>query len=146
MTAKAPYGVTFLPGYNGNHQTISGPDIWALFDHQDANRAHWSYEFVRWLTSAAQDERFNLAIGNLPLRSSEASSPAFAAFVKDYPGVDVMFENLDNATTARPTVSGYVGLSEAVGDALSKVLQGAAQPQEALDAAKAKADIALKEG
>ncbi len=37
--AKLDYGVTALPGLNGDHQTVSGPDLWVLFDHQDANRA-----------------------------------------------------------------------------------------------------------
>ena len=30
------YGVTYLPGYNGNHETISGPDLYMLFDHSSA--------------------------------------------------------------------------------------------------------------
>ena len=30
------YGVTFLPGTDGSHQTISGPDLWVLLDHDDA--------------------------------------------------------------------------------------------------------------
>ena len=66
--AGTPYGVTILPGTDGDHQTVSGPDIWALFDHQDKNREYWAYELMKWLTSAEQDERWNVAIGNLPLR------------------------------------------------------------------------------
>ena len=34
-----PYGVAVLPGVNGDHQTVSGPDLWVLFDHDDGNRA-----------------------------------------------------------------------------------------------------------
>jgi len=57
-----------------------------------------------------------------------------------------MVANFANATKARPTVPGYVGLSEAVGEQISQVLQGAKQPQEALDAAATKANAALSAG
>jgi multiple sugar transport system substrate-binding protein len=142
--AKTKYGVTYLPGTNGNHATVSGPDVWALFDHKDANRAYWTYEWAKYLTDPAQDLQWNVAIGNLPLRSSEAESPEFAAQVKANPGLDVMAANSANATTARPTVAGYVGLSAAVGDAVSQVLQGKGTAESALTTAAAKADKALK--
>lgn len=138
------YGVTVLPGTDGDHQTVSGPDIWALFDHQDKNREYWTYEFTKWLTDAAQDERWNVAIGNLPLRSSEVDSQAFKDQVAQYPGLDIMAANADNAKKARPTIAGYNGLSEAVGSGISRVLQGQGDAKSALDEAAAKADAALK--
>ncbi|WP_410793173.1 ABC transporter substrate-binding protein [Kribbella sp. C-35] len=143
-TAKTKYGVTLLPGTNGDHQTASGPDLWALFDHHDKNREYWAYEFANWLTSAAQDERWNVAVGNLPLRSSEVGSAAFKTQVKTYPGLDIMAANGANAKKVRPTVSGYVGLSQAIGTAISEVLQGRAEPKPALEKAAAKANTALE--
>lgn len=144
VAANLDYGVTYLPSFDGkSHQTISGPDIWGLYDHHDATRSYWAYTFAQWLTSAAVDPKFNLATGNLPLRSSEASSPEFADYAKQYPGADVLLANLKNATTARPTVPGYVGLSQAVGQAIAKVLQGQGDPKSALNDAAAAADTAL---
>jgi multiple sugar transport system substrate-binding protein len=32
-TGGTKFGVVQLPGTDGDHQTVSGPDIWALFDH-----------------------------------------------------------------------------------------------------------------
>jgi multiple sugar transport system substrate-binding protein len=142
-TAGTDYGVVQLPGTDGDHETVSGPDIWTLFDHQDTNRAYWAYEFTEWLTSAEQDERWNVAIGNLPLRSSEADSDAFEQQVTTYPGLDVLAANAVNAKKARPTVAGYVGLSEAIANAISQVLQGQAEPADALKKAATKADAAL---
>ncbi len=143
--AGTDYGVVQLPGTDGDHQTVSGPDIWALFDHNDKNREYWSYEFTKWLTSAEQDLKWNVEFGNLPLRSSETESPEFAAQVEALPGLDVMAANGENAITARPTVSGYVGLSEAIGSAISEVLQGQGEPAAALEKAAATADEALAE-
>ena len=55
--------MTILPGTNGDHQTVSGPDVWVLLDHGDANQAYWSFEFTKWLTSKEVDVRWNLAQG-----------------------------------------------------------------------------------
>jgi multiple sugar transport system substrate-binding protein len=138
-----PYKVAPLPGTAGNHQTVSGPDIWALFDHHDANRAHWSLEFTEWLTSAPIDARWNLVQGNLPLRASEAGTPEYAEYIKEYPGAEVMFANLQNATKPRPTVPAYPEVSQFVGNAISQVMQGAAEPADALAEAARQADQAL---
>lgn len=142
--AGTDYGVTYLPGFDGDHTTVAGPDIWALFDHQDANRAHWAYEFTNWLTQPEQDARFNLALGNLPLRASEKELPEYAAFEEDYPHVGVFVDNFENATKVRPTIPGYVGLSTAVGEAVSDVLQGAGTSEDALRNAADVANEALE--
>jgi multiple sugar transport system substrate-binding protein len=141
--AKTQYGVTYLPGTDDNHETVSGPDIWALFDHKDKNREYWAYEFTEWLTSAEQDLKWNVAYGNLPLRTSEIETPEFQAQVAALPGLEVMADNAVNAVHARPTISGYVAVSEAVGKAISQVLQGEGTPEEALKSAADEADAAL---
>lgn len=141
--AGTEYGVVNLPGIDGDHQTVSGPDIWALFDHQDANREYWVTEFAAWLTAAEQDERWNVAYGNLPLRTSELESEAFKEQVEALPGLDIMAANGENAIQARPTVPGYVGLSESIANAISEVLQGQGDPKSALEEAAAEADEAL---
>jgi multiple sugar transport system substrate-binding protein len=141
--AKTDYGVVQLPGIDGDHETVSGPDIWALFDHQDVNRAYWATEFAVWMTAAEQDERWNVAYGNLPLRTSELESPAFLDQVKALPGLDIMAANGENAIKARPTVPGYVGLSESIANAISEVLQGQGDPKTALEKAADEADEAL---
>jgi multiple sugar transport system substrate-binding protein len=142
-TAGVKYGVVRLPGYNGDHQTVSGPDLWALFDHREANRAGAARDFTRWLTSRDIDPKWNLAVGNLPLRSGEESSPEYAAYVKEYPGGAAFLRNLANARQARPTISGYAEMSRYVGEAIAKVLQGAADPKQALDEAARKSTGAL---
>lgn len=145
QVAGTDYGVVPLPGTNGDHTTISGADIWVLFDHEDPNREYWSYEFTKWLTDPEQDVRWNVAYGNLPLRESEMESEEFATQVEAMPGLDVMAANSANATIPRPTVPGYVNLSEAIGTAISRVLQGEAEPEDALAEAAEKATAALED-
>jgi multiple sugar transport system substrate-binding protein len=141
--AKLSYGVVQLPGFDGDHETVSGPDVCALFDHKDVNRAGAARDFIKWLTSAQIDAKWNLSIGNLPLRTTEKDTPEFAAYTKEYPGGDKFFENLTNAKQARPTVPGYEEMSRNVGDAIAKVLQGQGTPKDALDAAAKKSAGAL---
>ncbi|TQS44115.1 ABC transporter substrate-binding protein [Cryptosporangium phraense] len=138
------YGVTQLPGYNGDHQTVSGPDLWVLFNHDNANRAGASRDFIKWLTSKDVDAKFNLAIGNLPLRGVEQTTMQFAAYAQEYPGGREFFNNLENARQARPTVPGYAEMSKYVGAAIAKVLKGQAKPQQALDDAAVKSAPALE--
>ena len=129
---------------NGGKITVRSLDqVWALFDHGDANRAHWALEFTKWLTSAPIDARWNLTQGNLPLRASEATSPEYAEYIKNYPGADVMFANLKNATKPRPTVPAYPEVSQFIGDAIAQVMQGAAEPSDALADAARQGDQAL---
>jgi multiple sugar transport system substrate-binding protein len=142
--AKIEYGVAILPGTNGDHQTVSGPDLWVLFNHDNANQAGASRAFIKWLTSKETDAKWNLAVGNLPLRSSEKDTPQFANYVKEWPGGQKFFDNLANAKQARPTVSGYETMSRNVGDAIAEVLQGAKQPQQALDEAAKKSASVLE--
>jgi multiple sugar transport system substrate-binding protein len=145
--AHTDYGVAYLPGTNGDHTTVSGPDIWALFDHKDPNRSYWSYQLIKWLTDPAQDVRYNVALGNLPMRpAAEQNTPEYKAFLKEYPGVDVMIANFKNVKYARPTVSGYPGLSTAFGKAVAGVLQGQGDPASALKQAASAADSALAKG
>jgi multiple sugar transport system substrate-binding protein len=109
------------------------------------NRSYWAYEFTEWLTSAEQDERWNVEYGNLPLRSSEIDSEAFTTQVEQFPGLEIMAANAENAKQARPTVAGYVGLSEVIANAISQVLQGQGDPQTALDEAAEAATAELGE-
>ena len=54
-----------------------------------------------------------------------------------------VFDNLKNAKTPRPTVEGYTELSQYVGQAVAKVLQGQATSKDALDEAASKSTDAL---
>lgn len=134
---KMNYGVQVLPGTDGDHQTVGGFDIWTLFDHKDKNKAAVAYDFTKWLTDSAQDVRWNVANGNLPLRSSTGDTPEFKQYVKDFPGADVFFANMQNAKKPRPTVPGYQAMSVEVGKAISQVLLGAKDAKTALDEAAA---------
>jgi multiple sugar transport system substrate-binding protein len=140
------YGVQILPGVDGDHQTIAGPDMWTVFDNGDG-RAQASLEFVEWLTAPEQMTQDAMATGHLPFRLSVIEDAAFIdEFGKAFPGVDVFAENLANVQQARPVLAAYPQVSEAMGLAIVSAMLGEKEPQAALDDAAAEANDALALG
>jgi multiple sugar transport system substrate-binding protein len=140
------YGVEILPGFEGDHQTIAGPDMWCVFDN-GGGRATAALQFVQWLTAADQMKADALRTGHLPFRLSVIED---AAFVEEFGatvlGVDVFAENLANVEQARPVLAAYPQVSEAMGLAIVAAMLGEKEPQAALDEAAAQANDALALG
>ncbi|HTG46406.1 MAG TPA: ABC transporter substrate-binding protein [Actinomycetota bacterium] len=128
------YGVQIMPTFpGGNHQTISGPDMWVMFDNGDARKAA-ALEFMQWFTDTQQVKADSMESGHLPTRASVVAEPGFVkAFGKKFPGEDVFAENLKNVAKARPTLQSYDQISQIMGQAIVKVLLGQAEPKQALD-------------
>jgi multiple sugar transport system substrate-binding protein len=137
------YGVEILPGFDGDHQTIAGPDMWCVFDN-GGGRAQAALEFIAWLTAADQMKTDALATGHLPFRLSVIDDAAFIeGFGAAFPGVDVFAENLANVEQARPVLAAYPQVSEAMGLAIVSAMLGEKDAQSALDEAAAQANDAL---
>jgi multiple sugar transport system substrate-binding protein len=130
VQSKVSYGVTILPGA-ANHQTISGPDNWVMFNNGSA-REQAAWTFLKWLTSPAIDLRWATMTGDLPARASVANLPGYKKFVAKYPGIGVWASNLNNATQARPQSTKYPKVSTVIGQAVQSVLLGKASPSQAL--------------
>jgi multiple sugar transport system substrate-binding protein len=142
VNSDIDYGVTYLPGYHGNHETISGPDLYMLFDHSSA-RSDTAFKFVSWLTSAKVHLQFAIATGDLPVRKSETTLPGYATFLKKYPAEKVFVSNLDNVKHVRPNLPEYAQVSTAVGQMVQSVLLGQSQPADALKSGASAVSSAL---
>jgi multiple sugar transport system substrate-binding protein len=142
INANVKYGVTYLPGYKGDHETISGPDLYMMFDHS-SSRAATALKFVNWLTSAKVHLQFAIATGDLPVRKSETTLPGYQTFLKKYPAEQVFVANLDNVKHIRPNLADYAQISTAVGQMVQSVMLGKAQPADALKSGSAAVTSAL---
>jgi multiple sugar transport system substrate-binding protein len=139
----ADYGVQIMPAFpGGNHQTISGPDNWVMFDNGQA-RVDAAWTFLQWFTAPQQVLADSLADGHLPTRASVVSMPAFSSFATKYPDIDVFAENLSNVQKARPQIEAYPKISAALGQAIVAVLLGQSQPADALATAAQQTDQIL---
>ena len=121
------FGVQILPG-DLNHQTISGPDNWVLFNNGSA-RTQAAWKFISWFTSSKQSLEWSQRTGDLPIRSSDLKLPGYAKYVANYPGVATFVKNLQNAAAG---AAGDAALPEDLGGdraggAGGAARQGAAQ-------------------
>jgi multiple sugar transport system substrate-binding protein len=141
IAARIDYGAQRLPGFDGDHTTVSGSDNWVLFDNGEA-RARAAREFVQWLTAPRQDLAWVEATQSLPLRQSTSRTPEYRRLAQKIPGTDVFAMSLETARS-RPSLEVYPEISKAVGEAVVAVMLGRAQAQDALDAAARRADAVL---
>jgi multiple sugar transport system substrate-binding protein len=143
LAKNVDYGVQIMPAFpGGDHETISGPDNWVLFDNGPA-RSKAAFEFIKWYTEPEQDIQNALYTATLPIRQSEMDTPGYQDFLDKYPGIDVFVQNMNNALKARPVTPKYPQVSEALGQAIVSVLLGKADAKTALDQAAEAANAAL---
>ncbi len=137
------YGVQVLPGFDGDHQSIAGPDFWCVFDN-GAERVQAAEEFLQWYTAPEQITTDTLATGHLPLRESVLSEPGLTDQLESsFPGVGTFAENLTNVQQARPVLAAYPQISVAMGEAVVAAMLGQKSSQQALDDAAAEVNDAL---
>jgi multiple sugar transport system substrate-binding protein len=141
------YGVQIMPcfGDQSNHQTISGPDAWVLFDN-GPERSQATFQFVTWLTATQQDMAFALATGHLPLRVSETRLGEFKQYAAKTNGIATFVANEKNAVKARPTTPLSPKISLAIEEAISSVLLDGADVRTALDRAAKRANVIIATG
>jgi multiple sugar transport system substrate-binding protein len=135
------YGVQILPA-DVTHASIAGPDVWVTVDN-GADRVQGAWDYLQWFTSAEGHLEYAIKTGNLPLRESETTLPAYKQYTAKYPYATVFVDNLNNVTKARPNIPQYPKISIALGQAVQGVLLGKLQPQQALDQATQQIDAAL---
>ena len=142
----AKYGVQVMPSFpGGTHDTIAGPDAWVVMDN-GGDRVEAAWKLTQYLTAPEQVLSDSLATAHLPTRSSVAAMPEFAPFATSFPGVDVFAANLDNVKKARPSIAEYPQISSALGNAVTSVVLGKAEPAQALADAAEQADAVLAAG
>lgn len=135
------YRVVPLPSYSGRPMTISGPDTWTVFDN-GAARVRAARTFVQWLTQPAQDVRWDIMAGGLPLSRSTRALPAWQAQDRGTEGLPVFTEALKSARV-RPVHPAYPQISRALGQAVASVLLGRSTPAAALRRCADEANAAL---
>lgn len=139
--AKVDYHIAPLPTFSGHPVTISGPDTWTVFDN-GAARVRAAKTFVSWFMQPAQDVRWDVEAGSLPLSRHTQELPAWRHREADTEGLSVFTESLQSARV-RPVHPAYPQISEAVGQAVVAVLLGRSSPADAMRACADDADATL---
>ena len=140
--AKVDWADVQLPAANGSHQTVSGPDNWVVFNNGPA-RVAAAVTFLKWLTAPQQELTWMMGSGSLPIRPSIVKLPGYQQYLKKYPGIGPMADNLVNAKEAMPALPQWPRVVDALGNGIASVLLGRANPKAALDQAAQQADTIL---
>ena len=99
------YGVQILPA-DQNHQTISGPDNWVLFNN-GPHACQGRLDVHDVVHGPQHSLEWSQRTGDLPIRSSDLKLPGYAAYLAKYPGVATFVQNLQNAVQVRPVTPLY---------------------------------------
>jgi len=140
--AKVDWADVPLPAVTTNHQTVSGPDNWVIFNNGPAQVAA-SIKFLEWLTAPKQELAWSIGSGSLPIRPSILKLPGYQLYLKKWPGIGPMAANLVNAKEAMPTLPQWPRVVNALGNGIASVLLGRAAPKAALDQAAQQANTIL---
>ncbi|GAA2633436.1 ABC transporter substrate-binding protein [Streptomyces axinellae] len=140
-TAKIDYHVAPLPSFSGKPVTISGPDTWTLFDNGPA-RSKAARTFINWLAQPAQDVRWGVEAGSLPLSRTAEAEPVWRKHTKSVEGLTVFTKALETARV-RPAHPAYPQVSQALGQAITSVLLGRSTPAAAMRSCAESANAAL---
>ncbi len=143
----AKYGVQVMPMFaGGSHDTIAGPDAWVVMDNGDGARRRGLE--AREVPDLARPGAGRLARhrASADAHRRSATCRASAPFATSFPGIDVFAQNLVNVKKARPSIATYPQISQAIGNAVTSVVLGKAEPQQALDDAAQQADTFLATG
>ncbi len=130
------WAIAPLPSGKQSASVLGGMDLLVLKNSQHADQAK---TFLSWLMTDANVKEYYTAIGGLPAKSSLYSDKAFA----DDPNV-ASFKAVLEQAKSRPTIAASGDVDAALGEAVQAALAGTKSPKDALDAAVAKADGALK--
>lgn len=141
VQAKIDYDVVPPPTYSGRPVTITGPDTWTVFDN-GPTRSRAAIEFVNWLNTPAQDARWDIEGGSLPLSARTAALPEWKRHSAETTGLHVFTDALRTARV-RPMHPAYPQISQALGESIVGVLLGRRTPAQALAECARKADAAL---
>jgi multiple sugar transport system substrate-binding protein len=140
--AGIDYHVVPLPTFTGRPVTIAGPDTWTVFDNGPA-RIEAARTFVSWLIQPAQDVRWALGVGSLPLSKEAEHSAEWKRYAAETPGMTVFATALETARV-RPVHPAYPEISQALAQAITGVLLGRSTPENAMRTCADEADAALR--
>ena len=119
---------------------IYGPSVTVFKTTPERQLAAWL--FVKWFTEKQQTATWAMDSNYFPVRRSAAESPEMQDYFQKNPLYKKAFDFLPYGRT-EPTIAGWQGVRDALGNAIVAVITGEKSPQEALDEAAATAQSAL---
>lgn len=147
LAAKVELGVAPMPTIGGGGSggvNVGGAALWLADTGSDAEKAA-TWDFASWLTLPAQQARWHVGTGYVPISMQAAEDPSVTQLWADRPGFRVAFDQLAASEgPAGPVLGGYPDFREAVTQGLERVADGS-DPLESLAQAAEEATAAIQD-
>ena len=144
-------GTGLLPiadGYERNGVVVGGASIWLTADHPQ-EELEAAVEFMLYLGNTANMVDWHMGTGYFPVRYSSIDALAEAGWFDENPtfvtAFDQMTETIPNYATAGAVMGTFLDTRTIIEQAAQSVVDGGADPAEALAIADAAADELLEE-
>lgn len=83
--AKFDWSAGYLPAGKSVLRAPTGGGSFYVFNHTPADHVQAAWTFITWMTQPANAARWSIGTGYVPIRKTELSTPAFAAYFKQVP-------------------------------------------------------------
>jgi sn-glycerol 3-phosphate transport system substrate-binding protein len=147
LAASVELGVAPMPTIDGGGSggvNVGGAALWLVDTGTDAQKAA-TFDFASWLTLPAQQARWHIGTGYVPISEKAAEDPSVVQLWAERPGFRVAFDQLASSQgPAGPVLGGYPDFREAVTQGLERVADGA-DPLESLTQTNAEATTAIQD-
>ncbi len=140
--AKFEWNAAFMPA-GKRYGAPTGGGSFYIFNKipQDHVQAAWT--FIRWMTEPAQAARWSIGSGYVPIRKTELSAPAFAAYLKQVPQALTATLQL-RVAGEQMTIHDVDQIGTILVTAIQAAQSGRLSPQAALDQAQRDATAILQ--
>ncbi len=142
--ARFRWSVAPIPAGPAGSVLNAGGGNFVLFAKTSPERQRAAWEFIKWMTSAANTASYSMKSGYLPLRASAMKESQLESYYKQFPmakkSVDLSFSYGKGRMVVLDVEK---GVRQFLNPALEAVLLGSADPKQALEEATTKANAVL---
>jgi sn-glycerol 3-phosphate transport system substrate-binding protein len=151
VSKQAPFKLLTAPIPGPDKETkggtiIGGNSLWILKKKSEAEQKE-SYQFVKFMASAAVQERWHKNTGYFPIRTDVMESLKAQGFYKSFPAAWIAIEQLKNSPDIPATRGALMGVFPEARDhittAIEEILSGQSEVSAALKRAKTRTDFSL---
>lgn len=141
-------GVGPLPGPEGKGGALVGGAALYLMKSSSPEKQEAAWRFAKFLAEPEVQAKWAAGTGYVPIRASALDQKVLQDRWKSEPGFRVAYDQLvngvENTASAGPVIGDYVGVRDAVRNALAEMFGGKRTPEAALARAAADANAAIE--
>lgn len=129
-------GVFAVPGLKQPGMNLGTDNSYLLKGTADTEKGGW--EFLQYSLKPSVQAKWDISTGYFPSNSETSNDPTWKSYLEKNPRIPVFVKELEYAK-ARPSITSYSEVSNALSQELTAAMMGQSSPADALNAAATKA-------